>query len=117
MVASPLLFLRVARLFQDAGGRACLQAQGSTRCLGDGAGPLVLGGVQLNAVQRNGGVVRFQFTLQQDVALGTLRLTGQAEASGLAFYAVDGGLEALDLLSWTSLSLTDTVQWGMTQRG
>jgi len=107
---NPLLWPLVARLFERADGRACIQTSSSTRCLGDTPGPLVHGGVQLHGIPVLQGIKTFQFTLQQNFVVGPMRIRASANATDLDNYLVDGSLEPLDLLPWKTMSLATTVQ-------
>ena len=56
------------------------------------------------------GAARFQFELLPTFPVGTLKLRATADASDLAEYLVDGTPQVLDLLPFTPLDQTVTVQ-------
>jgi hypothetical protein len=107
---SPFLRATAARLFQTADGRACIAAQGSTRCIGDAPGPLMHGGVQLFGIAVVNGRTQLQFTLLQEFPTGPVTVRASADAADLPLYRVDGDFVPLDLLPWQALERTFTVQ-------
>lgn len=107
----PGAFSRVASVFsRSSDGAACVQAGSTTRCL-SGSTPVEAGGVRLRSLTRGAaGAARFQFELLPAFPVGTLKLRATADASDLAEYLVDGTPQVLDLLPFTPLDQTVTVQ-------
>lgn len=100
----------VARLFERADGRSCVQAAQVTRCVGDQAGPLLHGGLRLLGVGGQDGERQFVFELLQDFPLGALRLTASAQVDEPGQYRVDGVLTRLTLMPVQDRSLDTVVQ-------